>query len=132
MQSAQKPANKSKFCLKMHLIFVVKYRKRLLASINIDTVIKAKILSLQTKDFRVDVMESDKDHVHLLVSYSPNVSVAQIVRKLKQETTIDIWRKFDLSRYFWKEHTFWSNGYFACSIGESSEKAIRNYIESQG
>ena len=35
-------------------------------------------------------------------------------------------------RTFWKEHTFWSDGYFVCSIGEASPETVRQYILSQG
>ena len=132
MQKAQKTSNKAKFCLKFHLIFVVKYRKKLLSISTIDSCIKSKILSCQTKDFRIEVIETDKDHIHMLISCSPNVSVSQIVRLLKQETTVAIWNHYNLSNYFWKERTFWSDGYFVCSIGNANENTIRTYIENQG
>jgi len=37
-----------------------------------------------------------------------------------------------LSKQFWKEHNFWSDGFFACSIGEANPETIRRYIENQG
>ena len=40
--------------------------------------------------------------------------------------------KKDLKREFWKENTFWSDGYFVCSIGEANNDTIRKYIENQG
>lgn len=75
-----------------------------------------------------------KINIHLLVSYPPKVSITSIVRKLKQESTTTLWKCFPvyLSKYFWKEHTFWSDGYFACSIGEASPETIRKYIENLG
>ena len=85
-------------------------------------------------DFTIDVMETDKDHIYLLVSYPLKTSVSSIVRKLKQESTISLWKHnpLYLSKHFWNEHTFWSDGYFACSIGEASPETIRRYIENQG
>ena len=79
-------------------------------------------------------METDKNHIHLLVSYPSKVSISSIVRKLKQESTISLWKYFPvyLSKHFKKEHTFWSDGYFACSIGEANPETIRKYIENQG
>ena len=80
-------------------------------------------------------METDKDHIHLLIDYNPKVSVLQIVRRLKQETTFELWKvhKSYLKTYFWKEHTFYSDGYFACSIGEGvSYNNIKKYIKNQG
>jgi putative transposase len=131
MQVAQNPSNKAKFSLKMHLIFVVKYRKKLLVD-GLEVNIKKLLLDACTKDFQIEVIETERDHVHMMVSYSPNVSVSQIVRLLKQKTTVDIWKYRSLKSYFWKEHTFWSNGYFVCSIGNASETTIRAYIENQG
>ena len=34
--------------------------------------------------------------------------------------------------HFWREHTFWTDGYFACSVGNVSEEMVRKYIENQG
>jgi putative transposase len=37
-----------------------------------------------------------------------------------------------LRKQFWKEHTFWRDGYFACSVGNVSEEMLKRYIENQG
>ena len=86
----------------------------------------------ETKDFSIVVMESNCNHIHIMIDYDPKVSILQIVRRLKQISTHDIWLKYDLSKFLWKEKTFWSDGYFACSIGDASEETIRRYIEQQG
>lgn|SRR5690606_10815645 len=66
--------------------------------------------------------------------YIPRLSVASIVRKLKQESVVAIWKKHKpfLSKNLWKEHSLWSDGYFVSSIGEASPETIRNYILNQG
>ena len=85
-------------------------------------------------DFNIEVMESDINHIHFLIRYIPRLSVSSIVRKLKQESTKQIWSLYSdvLSQEFCLEKTFWSDGYFACSIGESSPDTIREYILNQG
>lgn len=123
-----------KYYLKVHLIFVCKYRKKLLDNI-ISSCIRKKILEIANNSgFSIDTMETDKDHIHILINYVPNISITSIVRKLKQETTVFLWKNFSyyLSKHFWKERVFWSDGYFACSIGEASPETIRKYIENQG
>ena len=120
--------------LKFTLFLYVSIEKKLLNGA-IDLEVKRKIIEISKKsDFTIDIMETDKDHIHLLISYKANISITSIVRKLKQETTINLWRVFGafLSKHFWKEHTFWSDGYFACSIGEASPETIKRYIENQG
>lgn len=127
--------NRHKYCLKAHLVFVCKFRKRLLTNNLIDLKVKEIFKHIESIcDFTIDIMETDKDHIHLLVSYPPKFPITSIVRKLKQESTISLWNYFPviLSKHFWKEHTFWSDGYFACSIGEANPDTIRKYIENQG
>ena len=121
-----------KYCIKCHIVLCVKYRKQLLSQPKIATCIKDAILSNQTSDFTIQVMEVDKDHIHLLVDYTPNVSVSQIVRLIKQITTARVWFENDLRKYFWKHKIFWSGGYFACSTGDASTETIAKYIAEQG
>ena len=85
-------------------------------------------------DFEIEVMETDVNHIHFLIRYMPRLSITSMVRKLKQESTIAIWKKYNsiLLKNFWNERTFWSDGYFVCSIGEASPDTIREYILSQG
>lgn len=53
---------------------------------------------------------------------------------LKSYTTYHIWKRYPnyLRKHFWKEHTFWTDGYFACSVGNVSEEMLKKYIENQG
>lgn len=97
-----------KYYLKCYLIFVCKYRKKLLLN-GIDTFVKSVFQCIANKsDFSIDIMETDKDYIHLLVSYPPNLSVSSIVKRLKQISTNSVWQVYNsfLRKHFWKEHTF--------------------------
>ncbi len=122
--------NHSSFLLKYHIILVVKYRKELL-DINIFNILDGYFLE-KFDDFRIDFFGYDKNHLHLMVNSTPKLSPLQIVRKIKQETTILIWKNIDLTKFFWKEKTFWSDGYFVCSCGEISSDIVEQYIQNQG
>lgn len=127
--------NHSKYLLLTHLIFVCKYRKKLL--IRYGEEIKTIFYNIaDAKNLSILEMEVDKDHIHLLVQYNPTRSILQIVRDFKQISTYRIWRQnnnhYNLRTHFWKEKTFWSDGYFACSIGNVSKETIEKYIQSQG
>ncbi|MBI5274139.1 MAG: transposase [Chlamydiales bacterium] len=69
---------------------------------------------------------------YYLIDSSPGISALQIVGKLKQESTISVWKQFPqmLKRHFWKECTCWTDGYFVSTTGQASEKTIRKYIKS--
>ena len=127
--------NHSKYLLMAHLIFVCKYRKKLL--VKYGNQIKQILNDIaEENNFEIIEMEVDKDHIHLLVNYNPTQSILSVVRLLKQISNYRIWRQNDnhmyLSKQFWVEKTFWSDGYFVCSIGNVSKETISKYIQSQG
>ena len=63
-------------------------------------------------DFDIEVMETDKDHVHILLGYDTTDSVCNIVKTEKQETTHHLWQRFGpfLAKHYWKKRIFWSDG----------------------
>lgn len=126
--------NHSKFLIKYHIILVCKYRKQLLVgAVEYDMKKIMRHIS-EMSDFDIEVMETDKDHLHMMVRSDPKLSPLQIVRRLKQMSTSAVWKKYrDFLRHnFYKEHTFWTDGYFVSSIGNVSQETIKKYIENQG
>ena len=134
MDSRYNRHNRRKYSLKVHIVLVTKYRKQLLIGSIADDV-KQEILHIaNTRGYEIIAIETDKDHIHFLLSYDTADRVCDIVKIIKQETTYYLWQKYSsvLSKQYWKEKIFWSDGYFACSIGEVSSATIRKYIGSQG
>ena len=126
--------NHSKFLIKYHIILVCKYRKQLLVgAVEYDMKKIMRHIS-EMSDFDIEVMETDKDHLHMMVRSEPKLSPLQIVRRLKQMSTSAVWKKYrDFLRHnFYKEQPFWTDGYFVSSIGNVSQETIKKYIENQG
>jgi len=101
----------------------------------LDVFLKAIISNIEQKsDFEIIEAKTDKDHIHLMIQYIPRVSISSIVNKLKSITTYHFWQNYRpfLKQHFWKENTFWTDGYFVCSIGEASPETIQKYIQNQG
>ena len=122
--------NRRKYSLKVHIVLVTKYRKQLLQGSIADDV-KQKILDIaNTRGYEIIAMETDKDHIHFLLSYDATDRVCDIVKIVKQETTYYLWQKYNsvLSKQYWKKKIFWSDGYFACSIGEVSSATMQNIL----
>jgi putative transposase len=122
--------------IKLHIIFVTKYRKHILTG-EVDDDMKQIIYEIsQMEDslFSIESMETDKDHVHMLVDIDPNVSATSIVSRGQQMSTNRIWKKYSevLKKSYWKENTFLSDGYFVCSTGNANMETIKKYIEEQG
>ena len=72
-----------------------------------------------------------KDHVHLFVSVPPNISVSDLVKKVKGKRSWKIMSECKtISKQFWGRH-FWGRGYFAASSGNVTDEVIMKYIKNQ-
>ena len=97
--------NRRKYSLKVHIVLVTKYRKQLLKDSIADNV-KQKILDIaNTRGYEIIAIETDKDHIHFLLSYDTADRVCDIVKIIKQETAYHLWQKYSsvLSKQYWKE-----------------------------
>ena len=122
--------------IKLHIVLVTKYRKHILVD-EIDNDVKQIIYEISKMDdslFVIDSMETDKDHIHILVDIDPTISATSIVSRIKQMSTIRMWKQYpiELKKHYWSENTLWSDGYFVCSTGDASMETIKKYIEEQG
>ena len=82
----------------------------------------------------IDILEieHDKDHVHMLVSIPPKMSVGKVVGLLKANTSRCLKEKFPfLKEVYWGTDGVWSEGYFVSTVG-IDEEIIRKYIQYQG
>lgn len=118
--------------LKIPLIFV-KYRKRLIETEVKEFLYKETLGASLGQKFRILIQGGEADHMHFLIEYLPSISVSKIVERIKQKSTVNLWKRFPeiLRRHFWKEHTFWSDGYYVSSVGKISEEVVKKYIGSQ-
>ena len=130
-----KSKNRHKYLLQYHIIFVCKYRKKLLTSKQISGEVKQLSHEIcQRHNAIIKYMETDEDHIHYMIETEPTMSISKIVQLMKSYTTYHLWEKHHqyLQTQFWKEHTFWTDGYFVCSVGKVSEEVLKRYIENQG
>ena len=115
-------------------MFVTKYRKILFEDTKLNDDIKQYLFDASNKyGYTILEMKTDEDHIHILLSYSPDVKVSIIVKELKQYSTYQMWLHHSdiLQTGYWKNKTLWSDGYFACSIGQVSQDIIEKYIQNQ-
>lgn len=100
--------NRRKYGLRVHIVLVTKYRKQLLNGTIADDV-KQKIYDIaNTHGYEIIVMETDKDHIHFLLSYDATDRECDIVKTVKQETAYYLWQKYSsfLSKQYWKKKIF--------------------------
>jgi len=83
--------NRRKYSLKVHLVLVTKYRKQILKDAIADDV-KQNIYDICNSEvYGIIAMETDKDHIHFLISYDTTDRVCDIVKLIKQKTTYYLW-----------------------------------------
>lgn len=127
-----------KFKIRYHIIFSTKYRKRFLKD-EIAQDVKASMLrASENQLWSIETMEIDPtkpNHIHLLIKSTPSVTPYEIVHRLKQYSTYDLWQKHhnEMIKVYWSgKHYCWTRGYFCASIGDANIETIKNYIENQG
>lgn len=122
------------YSVKVHLMFPVYKRKSMLEyGIYTDMMgIMRRVAG--EKGLVIDSIECDRNHMHLLVSIAQDWSISRVVHWLKQQSAKEIWDRYNetLAKGGFPYRKFWSNGYFAESIGRMDEGAIKAYIDNQG
>lgn len=127
--------NHEKFKIRYHIIFSTKYRRKCLSDIRDSLLESFKRAESLQNTWKIEIMEIDKDHIHFLIKATPKDCIYKIIQKLKQISTYDMWRenKEYLEKFYWKKkHLLWTRGYFVSSIGDISEKTLKEYIINQG
>jgi putative transposase len=126
----------AKTSIRYHIIFSTKYRRKCLDEIR-DIVLNSFRYVESISHFKILYMNLEKDHIHFLITWKPSLSITQVVSRMKQISTNYIYKneiaKEHLKKFYWgKKKKLWTGGYFVSTIGEVSEKTLKEYIEKQG
>ena len=118
--------------IKYHVVWITKYRKPVMRG---EIGLRLRELIRQTcatLDVQIEKGHIAADHVHLLVSVPPNVSVSALMQRVKGRSSRLMLNEYtELKKQFWGQH-LWARGYFAASTGNVTDEIIKQYIESQG
>ena len=117
--------------LKVHLVWIPKYRKPVLTG---EVAIRVRDVIRQiAMEHELEIVSGKvaRDHVHVFLSYRPTQRVSQIVQWLKGISSRILLQEFPhLRKRFWGRH-FWARGYFAVSSGTITDEMIQEYINEQ-
>ena len=120
----------SKWRCKYHIVFAPKYRRQMVyGDIRRDIGVILRKLCEQKK---VEIIEAElcPDHIHMLVSIPPYLSIAQFVGFLKGKSSLMIFDRHANLKYKYGSRTFWCRGYYVDTVGKN-EKIIKEYIRNQ-
>jgi len=96
--------------------------------------LRVKMLEIRKRYAAVEVLTAnhDRDHVHIMISIPPKMSVGSVVRIIKSNTARELKEKFEhIRKAYWGTESVWSGGYFVSTVG-MNEEVIRKYVELQG
>lgn len=116
----------------LHVVFVTKYRRRVLNCEILDILKNVFINVLLNFKSELIEFEGEEDHVHLLVKISPTVRICDLIRSLKTSSSSIIMNSnFNCIREkLWLNH-LWTPSYYVNSCGNTSIDVVKNYIHSQ-
>ena len=120
----------TKWNCKYHIIFSPKYRrKEIYGKLKTDI---GKILRQLCIQKHVEIIEAEAcpDHIHMLVSIPPNISVSQFMGYLKGKSSLMIFDRHANLKYKYGNRHFWCRGYYVDTVGKN-EKRIAEYVRNQ-
>ena len=121
----------TKYRLMYHLVWLPKYRKRIL-----EGAVKRLLGELfyecaEISGWVIAELNIQRDHVHMVVLLKQTISVSQAVQRFKGGSSKVIREEFpELKEFLWGKN-FWTEGYFAETVGRIAEDAIKNYVKNQ-
>ena len=116
-----------------HIVLATKYRRKVLKG-GIGDYLRRKILQIHKFHPEIEILEvnTDLDHMHILISIPPKMSVSHVVNLIKANTGRSMRSKFPfLDKVYWGVSGIWSVGYFVSTVG-ITESTIRRYVQMQG
>ena len=119
------------FDIKYHLVWITKYRKPVLYGE--DSQRLRDILRKICETLEVEILAGNirSDHVHMLVSVPPQISVSKLVQRLKGVSSRKLLQNSHrLKKEYWGQK-MWARGYFAVTSGKVTEDVIAEYIKNQ-
>ncbi len=114
-----------------HIVWVPKYRFRIMTG-QIKDLIEEDIRMLcEWKKCELQEMSVQSNHIHLVLSIPPKVSVSQMMGVLKGKLAIKLFKSYPKmkEKLYWGNH-FWARGYFVSTIG-IDEEVIKRYVKHQ-
>lgn len=120
------------YSIQYHIVWCVKYRHKILNGKLESRLIELLKQIATDNNFTVLEINSDLDHIHLLIECSPQHYIPDIMKALKGVSARLLMKEYgdELRKKLWGGH-LWNPSYFVATVSENTEEQIRNYIKSQ-
>ena len=128
--SGNQSLSHTKWNCKYHIVFAPKYCRQIIYNKLKEDI--GRILRQLCEQKKVEIHEANacKDHIHMLVSIPPNLSVSSFMGYLKGKNSLMIFDRHANLKYKYGNRHFWCRGYYLDTVGKNTEK-IKAYIQNQ-
>ena len=130
MKNEIKKLEHSSYRCQYHIVFAPKYRRKVIyGELRADI---GKILRKLCNEKKVEIIEAEActDHIHMLVSIPPYLSISQFMGYIKSKSALMIFDRHANLKYKYGNRHFGATGYFVDTVGKN-EKIIKEYIRNQ-
>ncbi|MBQ2667631.1 MAG: IS200/IS605 family transposase [Clostridia bacterium] len=130
MKNEIKHTSHSSYRCEYHLVFAPKYRRKIIyKELRKDV---GEIMRKLCNELKVEIIEAQAcpDHIHMLVSIPPYMSISQFVGTLKSKSALMLFDRHADLKYRYGNRHFWCRGYFVDTVGKN-ERVISEYIKNQ-
>ncbi|MGI4787853.1 MAG: IS200/IS605 family transposase [Janthinobacterium lividum] len=110
-----------------------KYRRALLTPEVVSELTRIRFAIEERLEFQIEMLGTDKNHVHLLCAAHPKMSVGDIVRIYKSSTARELFKALPRLRKELWGGAFWTSSYFAATAGQfGGYESVKRYVQEQG
>ena len=121
----------TQYDIQYHIVWTTKYRYKILTDKIAERIRELIRQGCEARGIKIIKGSVSKDHIHVLVSCPPSISVSKMVQYLKGRSSKIIQEEFPvLRKRYWGQH-MWGIGYFCRSVGTITDEIIKEYIENQ-
>ena len=120
----------TKWMCKYHIVFTPKYRRKIIYNQYRESL--REIIKLLCKYKSVEILEGHlmPDHVHLVLSIPPKLSVSAFMGYLKGKSALMMFERYANLKYKFGNRKFWAEGYYVSTVG-LNEATVRKYVREQ-
>ena len=133
MQDTHSSSSHAIYSIKLHIVFVTKYRRKTLSAELLDYLRVAFADCLAA--WRCTLLEfgGESDHVHLLIDIHPALNLSVLINNLKTASARRARNRFaEHLRTFYSKPVFWHRAYYVGSVGGATLETVRAYVDAQG
>ena len=133
MDNANKSSSHAVFNIKLHIVFVTKYRRKTLSPELLAYLEEAFADCLAAWRCRLIEFGGEADHVHLLVDIHPALDISELINNLKAASARRARNRFaEHLAPFYSKPLFWHRAYYVGSVGGATLETVRAYVDAQG